>query len=96
MNIDSARKIIIDIVKVLQSWEQIALKNKLQFSEFEKNILDKNIFQPLNNYAKDFIKINTISKKNKAPSSLMIKVKLKFLFIIVFYIFLKEKLCYQI
>lgn len=59
--------IILDIIKVLQSWEQIALKNKLQFSEFEKNILDKNIFQPLNNYAKDFIKINTISKKIKPP-----------------------------
>lgn len=65
LSIDEAKNIIKNIIEVLKNWKQIALKNKLQFSEFEKNILDKNIFQPLNNYAKDFVKINTISKKTK-------------------------------
>lgn len=50
LSIDNAKNIILDIIKVLKNWKQIATKNKLQFSQLEENILNKNIFEPLNNY----------------------------------------------
>lgn len=50
LSIDNAKNIILDIIKVLKNWKQIAIKNKLQFSQLEENILNKNIFEPLNNY----------------------------------------------
>lgn len=67
LSIDEAKNIIKNIIEVLQNWENIAIKNKLQFNQLEKDILDKNIFQPLNDYAKNFVKINTIPKKTKQP-----------------------------
>lgn len=67
LSIDEAKNIIKNIIEVLQNWENIAIKNKLQFNQLEKDFLDKNVFQPLNDYAKIFVKINTIPKKTKQP-----------------------------